>query len=580
MRIIPFLSSALLAIPALAQIPNSYPIFDRDAVHEIKITFANADWFQVLTANYDGVRVENPYFPASIEWGENKFENIGVRFKGNSSYSASRGRKKPFRLKLNEFVKGQKIDGIGSFSLSNGWNDPSFVREKAYYEVAAAIGLKAPRSNYAALTINGEYFGLYMLTEVINSDFLKNYYGKGEDDGNLYKGNIGSTFAYLGEDKAAYKNAWEKQTNEEADDWTDLIALCKLINDTAPADFRAKLEPVMDIDSVLTALAVDNATVNLDSYVGMAQNFNIYRRPSDKRWVWIPWDPSLAFGALSQGQTIQGMKELPLEWSNTGGGFGGGLPPGGGGLPPGGGPPPGGGNPGGPGPGGAQQAGRPLATKLWAVPEYKERYRQIYRQLIDRVLLGDKTLARMNQLREMIAPWVEKDTQKLVTQVQFENAMTADATGTGPGGQGGGPGGQGGGIGGQAAGIPGLTPFVTGRLAFVTDKLAAEPPPTMAITADMASIALTQPAAGPAVSATVRLTLNGTSLPGAYSIYASTETGGAWIGLTPAGGAAPGSFTVSNAAKLEAGIYTGEVRVFSPGASNSPLAIPVTLTIQ
>ena len=53
----------------------------------------------------------------------------------------------------------------------------------------------------------------------------------------------------------------------------------------------------MDIDSVLTALALDNATVNLDSYVGLNQNFNIYRRPSDKRWVWIVWDPSLAFGA-------------------------------------------------------------------------------------------------------------------------------------------------------------------------------------------------------------------------------------------------------------------------------------------
>src|SRR4051812_46916048 len=92
----------LFAVAAAAQIPNPYPIFDQDAVHEIRLTFPNADWYQVLTDNYDGVRAENPYFPASLEWGANKFETVGVRFKGNSSYSAAQTKKKPFRIKLNE----------------------------------------------------------------------------------------------------------------------------------------------------------------------------------------------------------------------------------------------------------------------------------------------------------------------------------------------------------------------------------------------------------------------------------------------------------------------------------------------
>ncbi|MBM3792900.1 MAG: hypothetical protein FJW31_02305 [Acidobacteria bacterium] len=212
------LLTALTACAAFSQVPLPYPIFDQDAVHEIKITFANADWFQVLTDNYSGARADNPYFEANIEWGPYKFQRIGVRFKGNSTYSAARTQKKPFRLKLNEFVSGQKIEGIGSFSLSNGWNDPSFVREKLYYELANAIGIKAPRSHFAALTINGEYFGLYILTEVINGDFLKNHFSASEYKGNLYKGNLGSNFAYLGEDKAAYERVWEKQSNEGADD--------------------------------------------------------------------------------------------------------------------------------------------------------------------------------------------------------------------------------------------------------------------------------------------------------------------------------------------------------------------------
>ena len=100
-----------------------------------------------MTANYSSTKNDVPYIEASSQWGDNKFDVAGVRFKGNSSYIGANTRKKPFHIKLNEFVKGQKIEGIASFSLSNTWNDPSFVREKACCEVAAAAGLKAPRAN-------------------------------------------------------------------------------------------------------------------------------------------------------------------------------------------------------------------------------------------------------------------------------------------------------------------------------------------------------------------------------------------------------------------------------------------------
>jgi len=281
-----------------AQAPPPHPAWSGDKVHEIRLRFTQADYWEQLTANYLGTEEQAIYLEGSLEWGQYKFDSVGVRFKGNSSYRGAQTRKKPFRIKLNEFVKGQKIEGIGAFNLSNGWNDPSLVREPPYYELAASLGLKAPRTNYAALYINDQYWGLYVLGEVINSDFLKNNFGKGEDTGNLYKANIGVTFGYLDEDKAAYKAVWEKQTNEEADDWADLIELCKIIDQTPANELKAKLEPLVDIDSFLTAIALDNASVNLDSYIGMAQNFNVYRRPSDKRWVWLVWDPSLAAGGM------------------------------------------------------------------------------------------------------------------------------------------------------------------------------------------------------------------------------------------------------------------------------------------
>ena len=555
---------SLFAATALAQTPPTHFAWNGDKVHEIRLSFKQADFWARLTKNYLGTEVQAEYLEGSLVWGPHKFDSVGVRFKGNSSYNQARTLKKPFRIKLNEFVKGQKIEGIGAFSLSNGLNDPSLVREPLYFEMASALGLKAPRTNYAALYINNEYYGLYVLGEVVNSDFLKNYFGSKEDTGNLYKANIGANFADLGDDKAKYKEVWEKQTNEDVDDWTDLIELCRIIDKTPAAQLKAKLEPLMDIDSVLTALALDNATVNLDSYVGLNQNFNIYRRPSDKRWVWLVWDPSLAFGAFTAGVTS--IPELATEYVQTGGGFGGG----GGGMP--------GGAPG----GGLPAAGtRPLATKLWEIPEYKERYRQIYKNLIDRIFLAEKNISRANTLRSMIRPYVAIDTQLLNTFAAFESAMNAPLPVQGnPGGAippGGGQPGQPGqppaGGAGLGAGTAGLKTVIDGRLAWLKTQFAPQTFLPANLTATVAALNYTATA-----SQKIDVRYTGVNTPPTWSLVAKTENGGSWLTPNITGGPFPGSFQIDVSDKgLATGVYSGSVTVYLSGAD--PVVIPVTLTI-
>ena len=556
----------LLATAALlGQTPPAHPAWNGDKVHEIRLRFKQPDYWEQLTQNYLGTEVQAAYLEGSLEWGPYKFDSVGVRFKGNSSYRGARTRKKPFRIKLNEFVKGQKIEGIGAFNLSNGLNDPSLVREPIYYEMAMALGLKAPRTNYATLYVNDEYLGLYLLGEVINSDFLKNYFGKSEDTGNLYKGNIGASFADLGDDKAKYKEVWEKQTNEDADDWADLIELCRIIDKTPVAELKAKLEPLMDIDSVLTALALDNASVNLDSYVGLNQNFNVYRRPSDKRWVWLVWDPSLSFGAFGAGAAS--VTELATEYTQTGGGFGGG---GGGMIPPGGGVTP-------------APATRPLATKLWEVPEYKERYRQIYKNLVDSIFAGDKYVARANALRSMIRPYVEADTQLLNTFAQFDAAMTAPIAvagvpGGGQPGQPGQPGGPGGGLNGGNA--PGLQTVIDGRLAWLKTQFAPQSFPRANLMASASVLNFSLAAAGAAnpVSQKVGLTFTGVNTRPTYALVARTVNGGNWLNPNITGGALPGSFEIAVDSKgLAAGVYGGSITVYLSGAVE--IVIPVSLTV-
>jgi len=551
--------------------PPSSAVFEPDAVHEIRLTFKQADWFEQLTAIYAEFRDNTPYIEGSLEWGPYKFDSVGVRFKGNSSYSGATTRKKPFRIKLNEFVKGQKIDGMASFGLSNGWNDPSFVREKPYYELAATAGLAAPRSNFAALYVNDEYWGLYILGEIVNGDFLKNHFAKGDDGGNLYKASDpGANLAYLGDDPASYQRFFSKESNEDANDWTDLIELARVFDQTPAAELPAKLESLIDVDSFLTALALDNLTVNLDSYVGMAQNYYLYRRPSDKKWVWIPWDPSLAFGAFSQGGTGQSLRDLPLEWVQTtaaggGGAFpGGGVPPGGG-IPPGGGVPPGGGA----FPGALGGTGRPIATKLWEVPEYKSRYREIYQRLVEQVFVPAQVVARMEALRDMIRPWVEKDTQKLVTLAQFEAAVTGLTTGPQPGAPGA-PAQGGFGLGNS----PALQPLIDARLISVTAQLAGRPSPV--VSATPASLVTAQVAGSAAGSQEISIAVPDGTPQTTYTAAASAP----WLALTNPSATLPGKVAARiNGGTLAAGSYNASISITAPNTTNSPLAIPVTLIV-
>ncbi|MDA0168685.1 choice-of-anchor D domain-containing protein [Solirubrobacter taibaiensis] len=101
-------------------------------------------------------------------------------------------------------------------------------------------------------------------------------------------------------------------------------------------------------------------------------------------------------------------------------------------------------------------------------------------------------------------------------------------------------------------------------------------------------------AAPPALSASPSaLAFNGTSggaAPAAQAIAVSHTGGGtlpftvagnqAWLSATPSSGSSPGSVSVSvSLTGLTVGTHTGSVTITAPGATGSPVTIPVTLTV-
>lgn len=94
------------------------------------------------------------------------------------------------------------------------------------------------------------------------------------------------------------------------------------------------------------------------------------------------------------------------------------------------------------------------------------------------------------------------------------------------------------------------------------------------------TIAFTYQVGGATPSATVAVASSNSGTPINYAASASTQSGGAWLSVSPASGTTPGSLAISvDPVNLAAGSYTGSVVVTAPGASNSPVTILVSLTV-
>lgn len=295
-------------------------LFDEPAIHEISLEFVEADWYDVL---YDAHGNDDFYLPCTFSWTEadgdvQVLEQVGARFKGNSSFNNS-GTRKSMKIDFNEFVDGQEFLALRKLNLNNNWRDPSVMREKLFLDFMQEHA-EIHRANFARLTINGEDWGVYTLVEQVDGTFVDKHWGS-NDDGNLYKGEYIANFAYQGNNPDEYRDNYEKKSNEEEDDWSDIIALCQFLDMTDDEDMDEELPGLVDLDQHNAILGASALFSSYDSYVGPAHNFYVYHRSADGLWYHVNWDNNMSFGnfrnALPDGADVLTM---PLDWTRQGNG--------------------------------------------------------------------------------------------------------------------------------------------------------------------------------------------------------------------------------------------------------------------
>jgi spore coat protein CotH len=429
----------------------SAAFFDDSYVHEIYITFEDAEWYNALYDSHANDATD-PYFEASFVGDGIALDQVGVRFKGNSSFTGT-GVKKSIKIDFDEFDEDNdalSFLGLKKLNLNNNFNDPTMLREKLFYDYASNFVEGVGRAVHTKVYINGEYYGLYTAVEQIDKTFVQSRFGS-DEDGNLYKGttsddaandpqaDFGSDLTYLGTDQAAYEDFYELKTNETANDYTQLIEFIDVLNNTPSGELADAIEPLLDVDDALMSLALNNLFVNLDSYSGAAHNYFLYDRDDTGQFTHLFWDVNESFGTFTQfvdrGQNIV---QLDPFWLPTGTAMG---PPG---TP-------------------VEDQSRPLAENLWAVDEYSTEYLRDLAQMLREGFDVTSATARINELADLIRADVTADPNKQFTTDAFEFNLTSTGT-----------------AGNRT--IYGLTSFIEERSAYLTSVLEGydlEPDPVV-----------------------------------------------------------------------------------------------------
>ena len=317
--------------------PNFDEVFDDTQVKRLDFVVTPERWQSMLDDMTDiygefGRRAqgsslidtdEDPIFvPAEVYYNGTQWYRVGIRFKGNSTLQGawqSGVLKLSFKLDFDEYedaypqIDNQRFYGFKKFSLKNNYNDSSMLREKVAADVFKDAGVPVSHTAFYTLYVDHgdgpQYFGLYTLVEEVDGAVIDTQFSS--DDGNLYKPEDGSANFVEG---TFNPDDFEKKTNEDEGDWSDIVSLFTALHDDSrtsdPATWRENLEAVFDVQGFLKYLAVNGIIQNWDTYGRMIHNYYLYNNPDTGKLTWIPWDNNESLQEGKQGGAMN------LDFSN------------------------------------------------------------------------------------------------------------------------------------------------------------------------------------------------------------------------------------------------------------------------
>lgn len=339
----------------------------------------------------------------TVSYEGETWQNVGLRYKGNSSLSSlwrQGNRKLPFKFNFSKFesdkIPKQKFFGFKKITFAPNYGDDSQIRDAYVADLLRSEGIPSARWAFVRVFVDvgtgPQYWGLYtMLEEVDDGALLNREFGS--KSGNLYKP------SGTGSDWTSFTEAgFGKENNEEENDFSDVIAAVGSLLEVGPgeAGWRTKLESTFEVQAFLKWLAVNTLIKNWDAYGQMAHNYYLYADPAlDNRLVWIPWDHNLSMQDRGSSATTTAADDIFHQ---------------------------------------KVTARWPLISRLLADPVYKASYTAYVETALTGLFELEATKAHMQKLHDQIAPYITGAEGEEAKSTTIKSAAAFDSSLTGTGG--------------------------------------------------------------------------------------------------------------------------------------------------
>jgi spore coat protein CotH len=179
------------------------------------------------------------------------------------------------------------------------------------------------------------------------------------------------------------------KTNENKPDHTLLFRLLDVLNNEPDETLPVEIEKVLDVDEALRYIATSALMVHLDNYIGMGHNYYLY--DNGGRFVILPWDLNMAFGTFNSGLSSDQLINFYIDEPTSG-----------------------------------AVADRPLVARLLSYQPYMDKYHGYLEELLDGAFSVDRMYSRIDELADLIRPYVAADELKFYTTEQFEQSLEED----------------------------------------------------------------------------------------------------------------------------------------------------------
>jgi hypothetical protein len=202
---------------------------------------------------------------------------------------------------------------------------------------------------------------LYIHVEHFDEEYIQKRFPN-DHTGNLFKCFYGSDLTYHGTNPAYYQNTYKLKTNEAVNDYSGLIQFINILNNSAAANFVCDIQEVFDVDSYLRTLAVEILIGQWDGYAYNKNNYFLYERPSDGKFIFMEYDLDNTFGI--DWFNVNWSTRNIYTWAN---------------------------------------ANRPLYTKLLAVPYFKDRFNYHMKDILTNYFIPSTLSSSLQAKQNLIA---------------------------------------------------------------------------------------------------------------------------------------------------------------------------------